>query len=343
MSKQKDDKGDLSGPHKAAAFLLALDSDVASLILQNLNEREVALVTEQMAKLGEVSGREVQQAFTAFSQRAGDSIAAEPAINAMLERALGKDKAKEFLSKMRRQNVGAAPFQSLGALSAAQILSLLKGENPQVQALVVSHLSPQVSSEILKNLDEDARYEVVKRMAASEDLPVDLINQVDEMFESRAAGMGGKGGGASGGSKDENVRFKTVAQMLNVTDPAMSKSLIERLARDAPNAANEIQAMMFVFEDVLKISDRDMQKVMTEIDKADLALALKAGAPELVDKFLKNLSERARDNIKDEIEMLGPKPLSEVEEAQKRIIQQIRQMEEHGDITVNRGGGEVMV
>ena len=138
-------------------------------------------------------------------------------------------------------------------------------------------------------------------------------------------------------------RFKTVAQMLNVSEPSLTKAIIDRLNRESPEIANQIQALMFVFEDLLKINDKDMQKVLAEIDKADLALALKAAPQELSDKLLGNLSARARDNIKDEIEGLGPRPLSDVEEAQKRILQQVRQMADKGDIRIERGGGETMV
>jgi flagellar motor switch protein FliG len=164
------------------------------------------------------------------------------------------------------------------------------------------------------------------------------VRQVDEMLEVRAYSLGTRQSDSTSES-----RYKTVAQMLNISEPSVSKAIIDRLNRESPEIANEILALMFVFEDLTKISDKDMQKVLAEIDKADLALALKAAPPELSEKLLANLSVRARDNIKEEIEMLGPRPLSDVEEAQKRILQQVRSMEEKGDIRIQRGNGEVMV
>jgi flagellar motor switch protein FliG len=131
--------------------------------------------------------------------------------------------------------------------------------------------------------------------------------------------------------------------MLNVSEPSLTKAILDRLNRESPEIANEIQALMFVFEDLMKIGDKDMQKILAEVDKADLALSLKAAPPELTEKLLGNLSTRARDNITEEIEMLGPRPLSDVEEAQKRILQQVRQMADKGEIRIQRGGGEVMV
>jgi flagellar motor switch protein FliG len=337
--KDKKDEEKLSGRRKAAAFLLSLDSETAAMIMQQLSEREVSLLSQEMSELGELSGKDAGQALSAFQgQSGGDTQSVEPMVNALLERALGRDKAKSLLDKIHNVSPSTEPFACLHHLEAKQIATIIKEEHPQVQALVLSHLKSDVSSKIIKDMDEEARFEVVKRMASSEDLPPTLVRQVDEMIETRAFAMGKPPDEASA-----NNRFKTVAQMLNTTDPAMSKAIIERLTRESPAAANEIQALMFVFEDLLKIGDRDMQKVLTEIDKADLALALKAAPQEIADKLLNNLSTRARENIKEEIEMLGPRPLSEVEEAQKRILGQVRQMEERGDIQVRRGGGEVMV
>jgi flagellar motor switch protein FliG len=345
MSKQKEEKlAPMDGPRKAAAFLLSLDSDLASQIMQQLSERDVALITEEMAKIGELSGGEMTQALTAFSQRTkSDSMMVEPALNALLERTLGRDKAKEMLTRLRGHGgLGTEPFHCLGYLAAGQVSTILREEHPQVQALVISHLDPQVAATILKGMEEDGRYEVVKRMASSEDLPPDLVHQVDEMIESRAFGLS-KLGKVDKEGKEGNTRFKTVAQVLNITEPALSKAIIERLSREAPVVANEIQALMFVFDDLLKIGDRDIQKILTEIDKADLTLALKTAPQEIADKFFNNLSERARENLKEDIEILGPKPLHDVEDAQKRITQQVRQMEERGEIVVHRDGGEVMV
>jgi flagellar motor switch protein FliG len=268
----------------------------------------------------------------------GDKVNVEPMIQDILERALGKEKARELLDRIRRQSRETEPFRSLLPLEPNQVATLIRGEHPQVIALVISHLEPGVASVLLKDMAEDLRYEVVKRIAATAELPSELVRQVDEMMEVRAYSLG------RNVTEDQGAkRYKTVAQMLNISEPSVSKSILDRLNRESPTIANEIQALMFVFEDLAKVSDKDMQKVLAEIDKADLALALKAAPPELSEKLLGNLSARARDNIKEEIEMLGPRPLSDVEEAQKRILQQVRQMEEKGEIRINRGTGEVMV
>jgi flagellar motor switch protein FliG len=336
--KPSEERG-LVGRRKAAAFLLSLDSETAAVLMQRMSERDVALVSEEMTRMGDISGSDMEQTLKDFNQASGgDRVAVAPMLQAILERALGKEKAKDLLEKIRRQTRDAEPFRSLQSLDAKQVASLLRGEHPQVLAIVISHLEPPVASELLKDLPEDLRFDVVKRIAATEDMPAELVRQVDEMLEVRAYSLGTRQSDSTSES-----RYKTVAQMLNISEPSVSKAIIDRLNRESPEIANEILALMFVFEDLTKISDKDMQKVLAEIDKADLALALKAAPPELSEKLLANLSVRARDNIKEEIEMLGPRPLSDVEEAQKRILQQVRSMEEKGDIRIQRGNGEVMV
>lgn len=330
-----------SGKRKAAAFLLSLDSESAALVMQQLSEREVGELSREMAAIGELTPAELDASLEEFGSRsAAGGIAVGARVQALLERALGRDKGRELLDRARRASAVTTPFKALGRLDIKQLQGLLRDEHPQVQALVIAHLDAPLASNLLKGMDEEMRFEVVKRMSSSEDLPPELVNQIDEMLGDRAAGMG-----VSKSEAEAKGRFKTVAQMLTLSEPQITKSLLERLGKEVPAAANEIQSLMFVFEDLLKISDRDMQKVMSEVDKGDLSLALKAAPPEIASKLLGALSARARDSLKEEIEMLGPRPLKEVEEAQKRILQQVRGMEERGDIKVNRGvgGGEVMV
>jgi flagellar motor switch protein FliG len=195
-----------------------------------------------------------------------------------------------------------------------------------------------VASELLRDMDENLRYDVIKRIASTADLPNELIRQIDEMMEVRAFSLSKRGMEPSA-----DARFKTVAQMLNVSDPSLTKSVLERLNKEVPLIATEIQALMFVFEDLVKVDAKGMQKVLAEVDKADLTLALRAAPAEVRTKLLDNLSSRARESIQEEIDLMGPKPLSEIEAAQKRILQLVRGMEERGEITVARGGGEQLL
>jgi flagellar motor switch protein FliG len=327
------EKRELAGRRRAAAFMLSLDSETAAVLMSRLNEREVAMLSEEMTRLGELTGAEMEELLKDFNKKVGgDKVSVEPMIQDILERALGKEKAKELLDRIRRQSRESEPFRALLALEANQVATLLRGEHPQVIALVVSHLEPSVSAALLKDMAEDLRYEVVKRIASTAELPSELVRQVDEMMEVRAYSLGRSMTDDQGAK-----RYKTVAQMLNISDPSLSKNVLDRLNRENPQLANEIQALMFVFDDLAKIGDKDMQKVLGQIDKADLVLALRAAESKVKERLMNNLSSRARDGVVEELENMGPRPLAEIEEAQKRILQIVRGMEEKGEIKINRG------
>ena len=333
----KDDE--LKGIRRAAAFMLSLDPATAAVLMQKFSDREVAMLSEEMTRLGELKGADSEKLLKDFNTlTGGDRMTVEPMLQEILERALGKEKAKDLLDKIKRQTRDSEPFRALLPLDAKQVSQILRGEHPQVLAIVISHLEPPVAAELLRDMDEGLRYDVIKRVAQTADLPNELVRQIDEMMEVRAFSLSKRGL-----EPPADARFKTVAQMLNVSDPSLTKSILERLNKDSPALANEIQALMFVFEDLVKIDAKGMQKVLAEVDKADLTLALRAAPTEIKNKLLDNLSSRAREAIQEEMDIMGPKPLSEIEAAQKRILQLVRGMEERGELMVNRGGGEQMM
>jgi flagellar motor switch protein FliG len=330
---------ELKGIRRAAAFMLSLDPATAAVMMQKFSDREVAMLSEEMTRMGELRGADSEKLLKEFNtQTGGDRTTVEPMLQEILERALGKEKARELLDKIKRQTRESEPFRALLPLDAKQVQQIIRGEHPQVLGIVISHLEPPVAAELLRDMDEDLRYDVIKRIAATADLPNELIRQIDEMMEVRAFSLSKRGL-----EPPADARFKTVAQMLNVSDPSLTKSVLERLNKEQPALANEIQALMFVFEDLVKIDAKGMQKVLAEVDKADLTLSLRAAPPEIKNKLLDNLSSRAREAIMEEMELMGPKPLSEIEAAQKRILQLVRGMEERGELMVNRGGGEQLL
>ena len=334
-----EQKASMSGTRRAAALLLTLDSETAASVMRGLSEQEVAAISEEMSRMGTITGEEMEQVVEAYRKQAGSGIMrVEPLLEELLEKALGREKAKSMIQRIRSATRDSEPFKSLRHLNHRQVTGMLDGEHPQVVALVVTHLAPEVAIDVLKSMEEDERYEVVRRIATTDEMPVDLIRQVDNMLEVRAFEMGRQ----STDSASER-RYKTIAQMLNFAEPSVAKSVMDKMVKDLPDAAAEVQNLMFVFEDFTKVDDRIMQKILGEVDKADLTLSLKTAAPEVKDKILGNLSQRAREAILDELEFMGPRSLSDVEEAQKRILEQVREMEERGDIMISRGGGEVMV
>jgi len=329
----------LKGVRKAAAFLLSLDATTAAQIMAGFNEREVTMLSEEMTRMGEITGAEMEKLLKEFnSASGGDRLSVEPILQEILERALGKEKAKDLLEKIRRQARETEPFRSLLPLDAKQVTTILRGEHPQIISLVISHLDPAIAAEVMRSMDENLRYDVVRRIAATDELPSELVRQVDEMMEVRAFSLSKRGM-----EPPANARFKSVAQILNISDPSLAKTILEKLSKDAPQLANEIQSLMFVFDDLIRVDKKGVQKVLAEVDKADLALALRTASKEVNAALLDNMSARARDNLKEEMETMGARPLSEIEAAQKRILQLVRQLEEKGEIRVNRGAGEQLV
>ncbi len=334
-----DANGELSGVRRAAAFMLALDPATAALLMQKFSEREVAMLSEEMSRMGEVRGATSEKLLREFNTAiGGDRMTVEPMLQEILERAIGKERARELLEKIKRQTRDSEPFRALIPLDAKQVNQILRGEHPQVLSIVISHLEPSVSAEILRDMDDNLRYDVIKRIAGTAEVPIELVRQIDEVMEVRAYSLARRGM-----EPPKDARFKTVAKMLNVSDPSLTKGVLERLNKEKPDLATEIQQLMFVFEDLVKVDTKGIQKVLAEVDKGDLTLALRAAPPDIAQKLLGNLSARAREGIQEEMDTMGPKPLSEIEAAQKRILQQVRAMEERGEIKVDRGGAEKMV
>lgn len=324
----------LHGDRKAAAFLLALDSDTAASILRNLTQAEVTRLTEQMARIQELHASEMDSVLIEF-QGSLDQVAIEPLLEDLLVKALGPDRAKEMLDRIRRRHRESEPFRALRKLSSSQLQVILRGEHPQVLALVVSYLKPEAAYEMLHSYEEDLRYDVIRRIAMTEEMPYDMVRQVDALLEARAVEMS-----SHAAQESERNRFKTIAQVLNLAEVGVTKGILDKMAKELPQAAEEVQSLMFVFEDLAGLADRDLQKVMSDVDKADLALAMKTATEEVKAKLLANLSARARQNLLDEIEMMGPKPLSEVEEAQKNIVEKVREMGDKGEINLHQTGEE---
>ncbi|MDA3959388.1 MAG: flagellar motor switch protein FliG [Planctomycetota bacterium] len=334
---EQADAGGMRGPRKVATFLLSLNADLAAQVMKNMDEEDVAAISEEMAHMQDVTNEEIDLVFKEYSE-AGSMIQIEPLLHKILEKTLGAERARELIERIRRRSREREPFQVLRHLEPGALQQILKGEHPQVLALVISHLESQPGLEVLRAMTEDLRYDVVKRMATTSDMPFDMVRQVDDILSERAVEATELGARSAGRN-----RYKNIAEMLNMAEPTIAKTILDRLGKDNPNVAAEIQSMMFVFEDLTKVADKDMQKILSSIEKDLLPLALKTASGDLSEKLLGNLSKRARQTLEDEIEILGPKPLSEVEEAQKSIVEIVRKMAEDGEITIQRGNAEELV
>lgn len=329
----------LSGKRKAAILLVTMGPERAAKVLKNLDDTEVESLTIEIANLGKVSNEERKTILEEFQSltKAREMIISGGIDYAkeMLIKAFGPEKAMQIIERLV-SNLAVKPFEFMKSADVVQIVNFLQSEHPQTIALVLSFLDARIASQVLSALPENLQLEVVKRISLLERASPDVVKEVEKLLEKKFAGVTTQTMSAVGG-------LDTAANIMNNLDRSTEKNLMERLSYESPELAEEIRKRMFVFEDVLKLDDRSVQLVLREINTQDLAVALKGASEELKQKIFNNMSKRSQQLLKDEIEFMGPVRVKDVEEAQQKIINIIRRLEEAGEIVVARGGGEELI
>ena len=324
------------GPRKAAIVMVALGTKASSEIFKNLDEREVEMLTTEIARLDNISA-DVREAVLEefhtlamahqFVSQGGVDYARE-----ILEKAVGPRKAKEILEKVQ-QSIRTTGFNLLENVDPKQLVNFIQKEHPQTIALLLAHMEPVNAAPIISALPQELQVDVATRIATMESISPDTLDQVEEVLIDQVKAL-------FGGDVSEIGGVKAVAEMLNSVDRGAEKNILGNLERENPELATEIKNLMFVFEDVMLLDDRSMQRVMKEIDTKELAMALKGASEELQDKFFRNMSSRASEMIREDMEFMGPIRLKDVEEVQQRIVDVIRRLEEDGEIIISGRGGE---
>ena len=250
----------------------------------------------------------------------------------LLESALGPERALEVLTRLQ-SSLQEVPFEFLKRADPAQVVSFIQDEHPQTIALILAHLDPQIASVVLASLPQDVRADVVIRIATMDRTPPEIVREVERVLERKMASVFSQGFTFAGGVKE-------VAEIMNRIERGTEKAIMADLEERDPELADEIARLMFTFDDMVFVDDSGIQKALRDIEQKDLALALKTANEEVSDKVLKNMSERAREMIKEEMEFMGPVRLRNVEEAQQKIVSVLRRLEEAGEIMIEgRGGG----
>jgi len=327
----------IDGKKKAAIFLLSLGSEASAEVIKNLDEREIEALANEVAAIGmvpqNVKDSVLKEMASALGSAATGGAGGVGKAEEMLEVALGKPKASEIVGKMRMRKASGA-LRQIEEMDSSTVVEFLKGEHPQTIALIIAHLESQAAANMLAALPEEQRVEVARRIATLGTVSPDAAAEVEQILASQLEGLG-KGEDVAAASG-----VKILADILNVADRSTEKEVLGAISDDSPEIANQVKQLLFVFDDILKLDDRAVQRVLREVDTNDLALALKASDEEIKKKILDNVSERAAEMIQEEIEYMGPKRLSEVEAAQLRIIEVIRSLEEANEIIIpGRGGG----
>lgn len=326
-----------SGLEKATALLLTLGVDLSSKVLQYLGEGEIEQVLLALSKAGSIpadSRRQVmQEAYELSISGAGSMGGGAEYSRQLLARAVGPRRGAEILERISAHQQ-LSSFEMLRNADPAQVATLLQDELPQTIALVLSYLEAKVAADILTSFPKDLQIEVVLRLAAMDRVSPQVVQVVEKNLKNKLSGVLNEADfRATGG-----VSF--LVKMMNQVDRGIQKSIFEALDTTNPKLVEEIHANMFTFDDLVKLDDKTMQRVTRDISKADLALALKAGSERLKDLVFRNLSERAAENLREEIEVLGPQLAKNVYSAQRRIVDAVRSLEEAGEIVIAGSGGD---
>ncbi len=324
----------LTGPEKAAVFLLMLGEDYASDVFKRLDDEEIRSVGRQMAKIDRVDKDDVAALLAEFKGDAGGDeifLSGDDMLESALRRALTGDKAGEILDDIR-SDWRLTLFQKARKLEPKILVNFLRNEHPQTISLVLSVLDFTQAATILADLKEETQVEVVMRMAELDKVSPDVLVEVDRVLQDELLSVEGMEGQRLGG-------VEAVAEILNNADRALEAQVLEGVEEQRESLAEEIRRLMFVFEDLMTVDDRGIMSILKEVSTDDLKLALKTASEDLQDKVFGNMSKRAVDMLKEDMEIMGPTRLKDVEQAQQAIIKIAKRLEQEGKVQLSAGGG----
>lgn len=324
----------MSNLHKAAVLIMSLPEDQAGTVMSQFSAREVEQVSIEIARMARVGADEQEEVIKEFSETnpaAGGGAGGLEFAKKLVKQALGTD-AGDTLDNIR-QSIEALPFGFLRNVDSQNILTYVIDEHPQTIALILAHLPSSFGAEILAGLPQDRQLAVVRRMANMSQTNPEIIREVESGLERRMSSVMSQSFQMAGG-------VESVAAMLNVSDRSTERTLMDGLGADDPDLVEEIRRLMFVFDDIGKFGQKEIQTVLKSVESSQWALALKGASPELKDKILSNMSQRAADMLREEMEYLGAVKLSAVEEQQQKIVDVVRGLETAGEIELNQSGEE---
>lgn len=332
-------KGELSGRVKAAMLLIALGPERSAEIFKHLREEEVEQLTLEIANIRTVSKEEKEKVLEEFYQiclaqeyiaEGGISYAKE-----ILEKALGTQKALEIINKLT-VSLQVRPFDFIRRADPMQLLNYIQGEHAQTIALILAYLKPAQAAAVLSALPQDKQADVTRRIAMMDRTSPEIIREVEKVLEKKLSSLVVEDFTSAGG-------IEAIVDILNSVDRGTEKHIMETLEIEDAELAEEIKKRMFVFEDIVTLDNRSIQRFLREIDNKQLALALKGASTEVQNVIFNNMSKRMQEMIKEDMEYMGPVRLKDVEEAQQKIVNVIRKLEETGEIIISRGGGDEII
>ncbi len=324
----------LRGYEKAAVVLLSMEEEDASRVMKELAPGEIAKITKAMASLRKLEQEDVSFVIDEFHTRAEADVVKgdEEYTKRVLSRALGKEEATRFLDGTNVED----PLEALRWMEPRNIANFIKGEHPQTVAIVLAHLDSNQAAEVMATLPEALRVDVAYRMASLEGVSSAVLKDLESALRSQLQGMGAHSERKVGG-------VKAVAEILNQVDRATEQFVLGKIEEESPELAESIRKLMFVFDDLQTLDDRGVQALLKEVSTEELSLSLKTASDALKEKIFKNMSSRAAEILKEDMETRGPTKLSDIEKAQQAIVQVAKKLEEEGKIVLGGKGGEELV
>lgn len=325
---------DDEGLRKAAVLLMSMPTQSAAKVLQQLPPRLIEKISIRIAQTESVGGDDQEMVIAEFLTSKASSIYASPGglerAKELIKEAMGRD-AGEMLGNLQ-QTIEAMPFGFVKKVDSQTLMQFIGDEHPQTIALLLSHVPANYAAEVLSGLDADKQLEVIRRVASMGRTSPDAIAELEYGLELRLSSMVNQQLSNAGG-------VESVAEILNVCERAIERTIMDTLGRDDPELSDDIRRLMFVFEDIAKLEDRDIQSLLKNVETAQWAMALKGASETLQEKVMRNMSSRAAENLREEIDYLGSVRVSEVEGVQQKIVDIVRHLEDSGEIS--RPSGEV--
>ena len=330
---------DYTGIQKAAILLIALGPERSADIFKHLKEDEIEELTLEIANTRSVSPQVKEDVLNEFYQIClAQQYIAEGGIGyakELLDKALGEDRAKEVITKLTA-SLQVRPFEFVRKTDPSQLLNFIQDEHPQTIAMILSYLTSAQAALVIGALPPEKQADVAKRIAMMDRTSPDVIKEVERVLEKKLSSLVNQDYTIVGG-------VDAIVNILNTVDRTTEKHIMESLEIEEPELADEIRKKMFVFEDILLLDDRAIQRLLRDVDNADLGVALKAANEEVQNVIFKNLSKRLAAMIKEDMEFMGPVRMKDVEEAQQKVVSVIRKLEDSGEIVISRGGGDEIV
>jgi len=328
---------DMDGYQKAAALLITMGPDASTAIFKHLREEDVEAITVELFRMRTVPSRvtdaiveDVYETLVAsdYAESGGLEYAQD-----LIRRTFGPERAQELINRISAR-AKKGPFDFLREIDPSQLISFLQPEHPQTVALVLSHLRPEQAAMILTGMSPELQSDIATRIAMMDRTQPEVVKEVDRLLKQKLSNLGTQNTQLVGG-------VKHLVSVLNASDTASQKAIVEVLDESQPELAEEIKKNMFVFEDLMSLSDRDIQRLCRELDTKELALALRGSSDPLKERIIaKGMSARAGQQLRDDIELLGPQRVSAIDDAQQKIVATVRRLEQAEEITISRGGSD---